>query len=204
MKAITLHAPYATLIANGTKTIETRGWERGPPKWLIGERIAIHQALNRGPKVREACLALTEDGALLAVSRAGDALNVYPDHPDTEVATNYGAAGRGKQTVTGTPCATYPLGAVVATAVMEDAGRIVETRHGYHPHSPRIKGAHVKTHYHPSHPTRGDWSIGRWTPVDPYGYFAEGRWLWFLEDVRPIEPAIPAKGAQGFWDWEPA
>ena len=40
MKAITLHEPWATLIAAGKKTIETRDWK--PPAYLLGERIAIH------------------------------------------------------------------------------------------------------------------------------------------------------------------
>ena len=40
MKALTLHQPYATLIAHGAKTIETRGY--APPHQLVGSRIAIH------------------------------------------------------------------------------------------------------------------------------------------------------------------
>ena len=40
MKAITLHQPWASLIADGRKTIETRSWP--PPRALVGERIAIH------------------------------------------------------------------------------------------------------------------------------------------------------------------
>ena len=40
MKALTLHQPWATLIANEVKTIETRSWAPSPS--LIGERIAIH------------------------------------------------------------------------------------------------------------------------------------------------------------------
>ena len=40
MKALTLHQPWASLIARGVKTIETRSWR--PPGSLIGERIAIH------------------------------------------------------------------------------------------------------------------------------------------------------------------
>lgn len=40
MKAITLHQPWATLIAKGIKTTETRSW--APPQELVGERIAIH------------------------------------------------------------------------------------------------------------------------------------------------------------------
>ena len=42
MKAISLHQPWASLIAVGIKTIETRSW--APPKALIGQRIAIHAA----------------------------------------------------------------------------------------------------------------------------------------------------------------
>ena len=42
MKALTIHQPYASLIAEGKKTIETRGWR--PPEKLIGSRIAIHAA----------------------------------------------------------------------------------------------------------------------------------------------------------------
>ena len=44
MKALTLHQPWASLIADGRKTIETRSW--APPRTLIGERIAIHASLK--------------------------------------------------------------------------------------------------------------------------------------------------------------
>ena len=46
MKAITLWQPWASLIADGRKTVETRSW--APPKALIGHRIAIH-ASKRAP-----------------------------------------------------------------------------------------------------------------------------------------------------------
>ena len=45
MKAITLHQPWASLIAAGIKTIETRSW--APPRRLIGQRIAIHASRKR-------------------------------------------------------------------------------------------------------------------------------------------------------------
>ena len=38
--AITLHQPWASLVAHGIKNIETRSWP--PPQGIIGERIAIH------------------------------------------------------------------------------------------------------------------------------------------------------------------
>ncbi|MXY35645.1 MAG: ASCH domain-containing protein [Dehalococcoidia bacterium] len=40
MKAITLWQPWASLIAAGIKTAETRSWQ--PPATLVGQRIAIH------------------------------------------------------------------------------------------------------------------------------------------------------------------
>ena len=39
-KALTLHQPWASLVAAGAKTIETRSWQ--PPADLVGQRIAIH------------------------------------------------------------------------------------------------------------------------------------------------------------------
>ena len=42
VKALSLHQPRASLIAAGTKNIETRSWP--PPQNLIGQRIAIHAA----------------------------------------------------------------------------------------------------------------------------------------------------------------
>ena len=42
VKALSLHQPWASLIAAGFKSIETRSWP--PPQSLIGQRIAIHAA----------------------------------------------------------------------------------------------------------------------------------------------------------------
>ena len=42
MRAITIYQPWASLIAEGYKTSETRSWR--PPQVAIGEHIAIHAA----------------------------------------------------------------------------------------------------------------------------------------------------------------
>lgn len=42
MKALSLWQPWASLVACGAKTIETRHWPA--PAMMIGERIAIHAA----------------------------------------------------------------------------------------------------------------------------------------------------------------
>ena len=49
VKVLTLHQPWASLIALGVKTIETRSWRA--PTSLIGGRIAIHAAIRPCPIV---------------------------------------------------------------------------------------------------------------------------------------------------------
>ena len=40
MKALTVLAPWAYAIAHLGKPVENRGWR--PPRWLIGQRFAVH------------------------------------------------------------------------------------------------------------------------------------------------------------------
>lgn len=40
MKALSLWQPWASLMADGRKKIETRHWR--PPAWLVGQQVAIH------------------------------------------------------------------------------------------------------------------------------------------------------------------
>jgi hypothetical protein len=37
---------------------------------------------------------------------------------------------------------------------------------------------------------------------DEFGDYGDDRFAWYLTDVEPIDPAIPAVGHQGFWTWE--
>ena len=39
------------------------------------------------------------------------------------------------------------------------------------------------------------------TPIDPWGDFSAGRWLWFLDDVEALPEPVPAVGRQSFWRW---
>ena len=45
MKAITLYQPWASLIAEGPKTVETRSWPA--PQRFTGQRIAIHAGARK-------------------------------------------------------------------------------------------------------------------------------------------------------------
>ncbi len=38
--ALTLTAPWASIVIDGPKSIENRSW--APPAWVVGQRIAIH------------------------------------------------------------------------------------------------------------------------------------------------------------------
>ena len=144
MRAITLHQPWASLIAHGVKDIETRSWP--PPQTMVGQRIAIHAGKRIvGPR----SLNLETQEAIEGL--------YGPQWPKA-----------------------IPAGAVVATAVLVNAGQ--------------VKGLEGPLVTLASSPTVD--------PVahDPYGDFTPGRWLWFLVDVEPFDP-VPAVGRQGLWTW---
>jgi activating signal cointegrator 1 len=44
MKALSLWAPWGSLMADGRKKIETRHWR--PPLWLLNQPVAIHQTMH--------------------------------------------------------------------------------------------------------------------------------------------------------------
>ena len=145
MKTISLWQPYASLIAAGVKTIETRGWP--PPRGLMGQQIAIHAA----KAIETADVRGRGRHHLIAA-----ALN------DPEWDKN------------------IPRGAVVCTAILDHAARVTGPEHN------------------------GQVTVAnkRWVKIDEWGDFGPGRWLWFLRDVEPVDPPAPARGRQGFWNWE--
>ena len=147
MKAITLHAPYASLIAMGDKTIETRSWPA--PRKLVGARIAIHEGL-------------TIDH---------DALNCCPveEHP----------------------------GCVVATARLAWVGQVESVEFG---HSWPWDALLAKVRMNPGGILYKEWRTE--VLVERWGDFTPGRWLWGIEDVEQLEEPVPAKGRQGFWEWD--
>lgn len=40
------------------------------------------------------------------------------------------------------------------------------------------------------------------TAVDRFGDYRPGRWLYWLVDVEPFATPVPARGHQGWWDWQ--
>ena len=151
MYAITLHQPWASLIALGLKNVETRSWPA--PSRLVGRRIAVHAGKR-------------------LVRRPGDAI-------ERELRACLGVDWR----------VIIPTGAVVATAVLAGMAQVEYmdpvTVHAVHDDSTGV-GCAMGT--------------GR-TPIDPWGDFSAGRWLWFLDDVEALPDPAPAVGRQYFRRW---
>ncbi|MHA6484491.1 ASCH domain-containing protein [Paenibacillus sp. strain BS8-2] len=140
MKAITIHQPWATLIALGTKKYETRSWStkhRGP--------IAIHAAKHLD-------------------------LDAFRDERIRSALLEYGYTSD-----------SLPTGAIIATAVLSDCIKSVDTwTDGYILEN----GVYV------------------YSPEYEYGDFTPGRYAWEMREVYELPKAIPAKGQQGLWNWD--
>lgn len=207
MRALTLWQPWASLVAIGAKTIETRSWPA--PASAVGERIAIHAAATtRGfHELPGDC-----EGTMEAGWRYG-----YLGNYQAAVCLRSSDEGRRGEAFihdlspTGPAEPTpIPLGAVVATArlaaciPMEDLDAPLEEVEGTIDHGrvlyirPRVDpfdfAIDARRHEHP--------------PIDidrsdqlPFGEFAQGRWAWLLEDVVSLPAPIPARGGQRIWRW---
>lgn len=184
MKALTLWQPWASLVALGVKSIETRSWStsyRGP--------LAIHAA-KREPDVdfwvgHGAGLAAVEqfkNGRHLHLGDVGWTTNWHP----------------------------LPLGAVVATVKLVDVVPILAADdsldQAWMPHVAPTRQGELWHWQGPSETEslstgRPGWKHAVIEDQLPYGDFAPGRYAWLLADVEPLAEPIPAKGRQGLWEW---
>lgn len=188
MKALTLHQPWATLIALGVKSIETRSWRA--PASLIGQRIAIHAGAKRPP------YPLPVD----------DGEQISSTHPlgDGRYSTGIYVLGLGGFDL--------PLGAIVATATLTDcvpmvddgrARNCLDIRVG-HPEvgaALRVDEPPELNHLGVPIPVRSTERRERITDVTdqlPYGDFAPGRWAWLLDDVKPTTERCPGCDGTGW------
>ena len=153
MKATTLYQPWASLVACGVKTIETR--DRCPPQAVKGQTIAIHAAKR---------------------PIDWDFVNNCGDPEFTDMVTRMWSDGF-----------CFPYGAVLATALLARAMVVLdrETDGDSIICSSKLSSS----------------LITQEIPIDPYGNFAPGRWLWFLEDIKPLAEPVPARGwPSNFWE----
>jgi len=183
MKAITLWQPWASLIACGAKKYETRSWStsyRGP--------IAIHAA------------AVTPSTTLRHIFPLG-AWSYHPDYSakcafmkDVYQAIFPEKVAQGEGFEYLDKMDSLPRGAIIATAELVECweiqpsnGRGVNYKDVFI-HKRDLQGLDGFTWIEGNERLFGDW-----TP---------GRYAWELQNVVMLPEPIPAKGAQGLWNWE--
>lgn len=157
MKALTIWQPWATLIVQGAKPYEFRGWK--PPRSLIGQRIAIHAGARpiRRDEIQMLLLQLRDPKRYGA-----PCLHAPLAIPVLDIAYQNPKGG------------ALPLSHVLATAILG------EPKHG------------------DACAAEFDEQAGNDSDRDEHF-----NWGWPLTGIVRLEPPVPAKGAQGFWEWRP-
>jgi hypothetical protein len=185
VRALSLWQPWASLVAEGIKTIETRSWgtrHRGP--------LAIHASKRTPVEVGGWVPERMGRSSPWVIRRApgepGDGLETHP----------------------------VPLGAVVATCVLLDVLPVAPAR-GPDPlvdhvtwveHTERLYIYRAFDEPHTTGSVLGHhraWAPQNITDQHPFGDFTPGRFAWVLADVEPLPEPVPARGHQGLWEWTP-
>lgn len=191
LRALTLHQPWASLIAVGAKTILTKSWPCPPA--LIGEPLLIHAAAKppkgwwstiwrddeyeRAPEVVRAAAAMVDfqtDGPFWTAEESTNGEDWYH-------------RWRG------------PLGAVVASCRVAACVPITDDPDDYPDPISLVEAV-------------PDGRLGLWLAGDdevpsrdisdqlPFGDFSPGRYAWLLEDVASTEQRCPRCWGTGYLD----
>lgn len=175
MKAISLWQPWASLIACGVKPYETRDW--APPASLIGQPIAIHAA----KKIDKGAAEFAEDLMYGQYEPGGyelaDKLEASFSTACDEIMGLFGSS-------------VMPIGCIVAIARLDAAFQLGDPAEG------TVMPAASVTKRMLSRPMPDCFTVR----YDGFGDYSPGRWAWLLRDVKPINPPLMMKGAQGFFD----
>lgn len=175
LRVLSLHQPWASLVALNVKRIETRSWgtkHRG--------RIGIASTAR---KPVPGCVG---DYEVYPADPPGE---IHPNHTKERPARLY-RNGTGDLRVGGRWC-PLAFGAIVATANLVDCVPMVPCSSRDHDGNHRVFVGCG---------TRGDelWVTrrGPGPAVDindqlPYGDFAPGRWAWLLDDIKPTTERCP-------------
>jgi len=192
IRCMTLHQPWASLVAEGIKTIETRG-RAHPWRSAIGERIGIHAAIGErwspGRRFGDWSAYRTDEH---------DGPRLTRSNPDYRVE----GGDRPDQSLLHIP---LPLGAIVATCILSDVVPMIEEQTG-----PRCVEPHFSLEDGYLFPAalpdlgwypEGDEPVSMWDQF-PYGDFGPGRWALILTDISKLDTPIPARGLQGLWKFD--
>jgi hypothetical protein len=187
VKFLTIRQPWASLIAVGAKTIETRPFStkyRGP--------LAIHAGATRPANFEHH--NVNDDPPPWVDLVAMSSCWLWTEHDDFYHGGLYRWCG--------------PLGAVVAVCDLVDVVPILGVndilskswqRHVAPTKSDGKLGLWSGPQGYNQSLGRGTWRIDDIEAQRPFGDFTPGRYAWLLDNVRPIEP-VPMKGAQGLRD----
>jgi hypothetical protein len=187
VKALTLTQPWATLVIDGPKRIETRSWStkyRGP--------LAIHAAAStpggrRG--LRSVCDQQPFAGVLGDIFALRVPVGVYvAAHPIFVVDH-------------------LPMGALLGYVDLVD----VRPTDPQAEDGVRFTDIWGDDEEEVARLTEAGWwmdggiPVAHW-PQKAWGDFTPGRFAWFLEDPRPVNEfgPVPMRGAQGLWNLDAA
>lgn len=195
MKAVTLWQPWASLIAFGLKTIETRSWGtryRGPllihaakrrptfedmrvvvdnidawNSWGAAGLIDLDSVVYPGPL-----------GVVVAVVDLAECLPIVQSMSDDDLKWTMDRTD-GRRLVDPGPTQYTGLGTPLYGL------RVIETR--------------TEISEQDGHASWVSESFDGLEHQRPYGDFTHGRLAWMLAGIRPLDEPIPAKGMQGLW-----
>lgn len=175
MKCLSLDQPWATCVALASTHDET---------------IHLHGPKGKHVETRDWGTSYRGEIAIHATARKPQ----WPLHTDASctiaallVCHGYETAG-GKCLDDDKP---LPTGCVVAVAKLVDCVRVKS--HGVN--EPLFWDRNAETHA---------WLEKNCETYERlYGNWSVDRWLFLLEDIRRLDPPIPAKGHQKIWNWTP-
>lgn len=187
IRAITLWQPWASLMAEGIKGVETRP-NAYPWRAAIGEMVAIHAAIRRPP-----------------VARVGE-WSVYGSRA-AEFMTD--RTERGLATGRIIP---LPLGAVLAVGRLVAVLPVEEII--WTPGAERLDGEAEPAEHHGWASPGPSWrhilvmdedpapSVFVHEQERPFGDYEPGRSALLFEDIVRLEEPVPTSGHQGLWRWK--
>lgn len=173
LRALTVHEPWASLIAYGVKPVENRTWAS---TFMLGKRLAIH----RGQKVDfEGAEVLRELGyvrgeVVYRQARRKDVVRVDASHPQAKPAYLDLTIPVGGEWI------PLPLGSMSILCTARVRGFVHESGQVIVPSgASEAERAHVAS-------------------IRTHPYFV-GPWGWVLGDVKRLAVPAHCPGAQGLW-----
>ena len=191
MKALTIWQPWATLIMAGAKRYEFRGWPA--PDWMVGKRMVIHAAA-RWPKpedIRDIFERMDDGVSALDNEIARPILEKL--QASMEAHAEWKAQQRRR-----------PRGSRLSQHMRSSPGDPVPGKQPWDEPEPMLSlplacGLGTVILEKP----RNAASTFKGPMNDSYRV-DHSMWAWPLKDIERWDVPVPARGAQGFWEWREA